>query len=84
LLANSGEETVSWVSYKFLDSPWYVDIIYVLRNLQAPPKLIKTKARFLKLKEAKFCILDHSLYWKDTGGILLNCLLEEEVTKYIK
>jgi hypothetical protein len=38
----------------------------------------------LKLKATKFCILDHSLYWKDPGGILLNCLLEEEVKKAIK
>jgi hypothetical protein len=49
LSKNSREETVPQVSQKFLESPWYVDIIYVLRNLQAPPKLSKTKARFLKL-----------------------------------
>jgi hypothetical protein len=84
LSTNSEEETVPQVSQKFLDSPWYADIIYVLRNLQAPPELRKTKAIFLKLKATKFCILDHSLYWKDPGGILLNCLLEEEVKKYIK
>jgi hypothetical protein len=84
LSANLGEETVSHVSQKFLDSPWYADIIYLLRNLQAPLELRKTIAIFLKLKETFFFILDHSLYWKDPGGILLNCLLEEEVKKYIK
>jgi hypothetical protein len=47
-----------------------------LRNLQAPPGLSKTKARFLKLKATKFCILDNSLYWKDPGGIFLSCILE--------
>jgi hypothetical protein len=61
----SEEEKVPQVSQKFLDSPWYDDIIYVLRNLQAPPELRKTKARFLKLKETIFCILNQSLYWKD-------------------
>jgi hypothetical protein len=46
LSTNSEEETVPQVSQKFLDSPWYVDIIYVLRNLQAPPELRKTKPYF--------------------------------------
>jgi hypothetical protein len=77
LSTNSEEETVPHVSKKFLDSPWYANIIYVLRNLQALPELRKTKAIFLKLNATKFCILNHSLYWKDPGGILLNCLLEE-------
>ena len=80
-LADLEEEKVPLVSQKFLDSIWYADIIYVLRNLQAPPKLRKTKARFLKLKATKFCILNQSLYWKDPGGILLSCLLEGEVEK---
>jgi hypothetical protein len=78
------EEKVPRVSQKFLDSLWYADIIYVLRNLQAPPELSKTKARFLKLKATKFCILNQSLYWKDPRGILLSCLLEREVEKNIK
>jgi hypothetical protein len=84
LSTDSEEERVPQISKKFLDSPWYADIIYVLRNLQAPLELSKTKARFLKLKGAKFCILDQSLYWKDPGGILLSCLLEEEVEKTIR
>jgi len=79
LSENSKEEIVSQVSHKFLEYPWYVDIIYVLRNLQAPPQLSKTKSRFLKLKATKFCILDDCLYWKDLGRILLSFLLEEEV-----
>jgi hypothetical protein len=72
------EETTAQVSQKFIDSPWYMDIIYVLKNLQAPLGLSKTKAIFLKLKATKFCILDNSLYWKDPGGILLSCLLEDD------
>jgi hypothetical protein len=52
--------------------------------LQYPPGLRKTKAMFLKLKVAKFCILDNSLYWKDPGGILLNCFLEEDMKHAIK
>jgi hypothetical protein len=56
----------------------------VLINLQAPPELRKTKAVFLKIKASKFCILNKSLYWKVPRGILLSCLLEEEVEKTIR
>jgi hypothetical protein len=56
----------------------------LLTNLQDPPELSQKKARFFKLKATKFCILDHSLYWKDPGGILLSCLLEGEVKQDIK
>jgi hypothetical protein len=72
------------ISQKFLDSAWYVDIIFVLKNLQAPPEYSKTKARFLKLKAAKFCIVNGMLYWKDPGGILLSCLTEDEAKKTIQ
>jgi hypothetical protein len=84
LSKNSQEEAVPQISQKFLDSPWYADVIYILRNLQDPLGLSKTKARFLKLKATKFFIMDNSLYWKDPGGILLNCFLEEEMKKAIK
>jgi hypothetical protein len=78
------EEITVQVSQEFIDSPWYADIIYVLENLQAPPGVSKTKARFLKLKAVKFCILDNSLYWKDPGGILLSCLLENDAKRAIQ
>jgi hypothetical protein len=78
------EEKVVQVPQQCIDSPWYADIIYVLENLQAPLGVSKTKARFLKLKAAKFCILDNSLSWKDPGGILLRCLLEDDVKRAIK
>lgn len=69
---------VQQVSERFVASPWYADILYVLQHLQAPPNWPKTKARFLKLKAVKFCIIDQSLYRKEPGGMLLNCLLEDE------
>lgn len=68
----------------FLASSWYKDIVHVLQNLQAPPELSKTWARSVKLKFAKFCILDRYLYWEYPGGMLLNCLLEEEAKQKIK
>ena len=71
------------ISEAFLDSMWYADIIFVLLNLQAPLVLSRTKARFLKLKAVRFCILDNVLFWKDYSGILLNCLLKEEADKIL-
>eukprot|EP00253_Pinus_taeda_P015204 PITA_15204 len=32
----------------------------------------------IEAKGSKFCIIKSALYWKDPGGILLNCLAEEE------
>ena len=59
-------------------SPWYSDIVYVLQNLSPPPGMARDKSRTLKLKAAKFCILNNSLYWKDPSGVLLNFLVAEE------
>ena len=64
------------ISHAFIESPWYADIIYVLKNLQAPPELSRTKSRFLKMKYSKFCIIDNALFWMNHEGILLNCLLK--------
>ena len=46
----------------FLASPWYRDVIYVLRNLQAPPELASTKARSVKLKSSRYYIINGFLY----------------------
>ena len=50
------------VSEMFALSPWYSDIIYVLKNLSPPPDMTRNKARTLKLKATKFCILNFALY----------------------
>ena len=68
----------------FIASSWYKDIIYVFQNIQAPPELSKTKARSIRIKAAKFCIIGEYLYWKDPGVVLLNCLLEEEAKEKIQ
>eukprot|EP00253_Pinus_taeda_P028011 PITA_28011 len=44
----------------------------------------RNKSRTLKLKAAKFCILNSALYWKDPGGMLLNCLVEEEAKRVVE
>ena len=68
----------------FTLSPCYSDIIYVWKNLQDPPRLSKTRARSVKLKAAKFCVMNQYLYWKDPCGILINCLLENEAQHTMK
>ena len=68
----------------FVASPWYSGIVYVLRNLQALEGLSKSRARSVKLKSVKFCIINKYLYWKDPGGVLLNCLLEDEAQQVTK
>jgi len=78
------EQATPNIKEVFLKSPWYTYLIFVLHNLQAPPGLTKNKARFLKLKALKFCILEGNLYWKDPGGILLNCLLKDEFDKVLQ
>ena len=50
------------VMIDFVASPWYSDIVHVLRNLQAPAGLSKSRARSVKLKAAKFCIINQYLY----------------------
>ena len=55
-----------------------------MQHLQVPIGMDKNKARFINLKVVKYCILNGCLYWKDLGGILLNCLLEDEAKKISK
>ena len=50
----------------------------MLQHLSPPPGMSKSKGRSLKLKSAKYCILNSALYWKYPGGIMLNCLVEDE------
>eukprot|EP00253_Pinus_taeda_P032149 PITA_32149 len=67
-LDNEQEMATPQINQTFLQSPWYADISFVLLNLQAPPRLSRTKKRFLKMKASKFCILDHVLFWKNHEG----------------
>ena len=68
----------------FSMSPWYTDIVYFLQNIQAPARLSKTRARSVKLKATKLCIINQYLYWKDPGVVMLHCLLENEAQQKMK
>jgi hypothetical protein len=41
----------------------------------------KSKARDLKLKAIRYCLIDQVLYWKDPLGVLLRCLDPQEAQK---
>ena len=74
-------ETLPEVPGIFSLLPWYADIVHVLQHLNPPPRFPSSKDRYLKLISLKYCILNGVLYWKDPGGVLLNCLVEGEVEK---
>ena len=42
------------------------------------------KARFLKMKSLRYCVIDNALFWKDSSGILLTCLLKYEANKNLQ
>ena len=83
-LDNEQELATPNISDAFLQSPWYVDICFVLLNLFAPPGFSRTKKRFLKMKASRFCVLDNALFWKNHEGILLNCLTLNETDSVMK
>jgi len=42
--------------------PWYKDVIYFLQELRPPDGLQRNKARALKLKAVRYCLVDQILY----------------------
>lgn len=37
-----------------------------------------------KLKATIFCLMNGAIYWKYPGGVLLNCLVEEEAKQVME
>jgi hypothetical protein len=60
---------------------WYKDILYFLQELKPPDGMGKSKARALKLKAVRYCLIDQTLYWKDPLGVFLRCLDPQEAQK---
>jgi ribonuclease HI len=61
--------------------PWYKDVIYFLQELRPPDGLQRNKARALKLKVVRYCLVDQILYWKDPLGVLLKCINPQEADR---
>jgi hypothetical protein len=61
--------------------PWYKDVIYFLEELRPPDGLQRNKARSLKLKAVRYCLIDQILYRKDPLGVLLKCMDPQEADR---
>jgi ribonuclease HI len=60
---------------------WYKDILWFLQELRPPDGMEKSKARALKLKAIRYCLIGQALYWKDPQGVLLMCLDPQQAQK---
>jgi hypothetical protein len=60
---------------------WYKEIIFFLQDLRPPDGMGKSKARALKLKVIRYCLIDQVLYWKDPLGVILRCLDPQEAQR---
>jgi hypothetical protein len=94
---NSSQEEEGWVDVneledqmvenrieeKFTSSNWYKDIVTYLLTLKCPADFSPSKDRTLKLHAVKHCISEKRLYWKDSLGFLLVCLVESEIEEVI-
>lgn len=80
---SENEDELVQINEKFLLSEWYKDVAFVLQHNRARANLSKSKAQFVKMKSLKYFVYDQFFFWKDSGGILLKCLIEEEADNVI-
>jgi hypothetical protein len=71
----------SKISPKLIECNWYKDLIHFFQTLQPPPRIDETKVGDLKLKEIRYCIVYHVLYWMEHIGVLLRCLDPDDAKK---
>jgi hypothetical protein len=57
---------------------WYADIVFFLSNLTCPSHWIGHKKIALRLKAAKYCIIQDGLEWRNLNGVILRCVDELE------
>ena len=67
------------IHIKYLNSPWYKEIVEYLLTLSCTPGCDKVKYRAIRMISQKYIIANGQLYWKDPSRILLLCLTENEV-----
>jgi hypothetical protein len=63
------------------DCAWYREILYFLQELRPPDGMGKSRARALKLKSVRYCLIEQVLYWRDPLAMLLRCLNPPEAQK---
>jgi hypothetical protein len=54
-----------------------------MQELRPPDGMGRSKARALKLKVIRYCLIDQVLYWNYLLGVLLRCLDPQEAQKII-
>ena len=62
---------------------WYVDIIYYLQHMIAPPHMRKNEERTIKLHALMFVIISGELWWRNMEGVLLKCVDKEKSVKIL-
>ena len=55
---SSTEHDKGQIYNRYIDSPWYGEIVYFLLHLQSPPDLNKSEYRSLKIKSLKYVLVD--------------------------
>ena len=76
------KQTVSHELQRLEQRPWYINIIFFLRNLICPDHLLGHKIRALRLKETKNCLTKYGLGWRNPDGLILRCVDEPKSNKY--
>ena len=61
-----------------IEQEWYKDIVYYLKILACPNHLLDYQRRALRLKASKYILTQDGLGWKNSDGIILNCVNLEE------
>jgi hypothetical protein len=75
---NQSRPTLSSKLQKLEQHQWYLDIIFFLSNLTCPSHLISHKRRALRMKAAKYCIIQDGLGWRKPDGLIPRCVNELE------
>jgi hypothetical protein len=57
---------------------WYKDVLYFLQELKPLDGMGKRRARDLKIKAVRYCLIDQVLYWRDPLGVFIRCLNPQE------
>jgi hypothetical protein len=77
-------EQINVVVSELEHDEWYFDIIYYLKNLVFPYRLVDYKRRDLRLRAMKYCLPENGLGWKDPDGFLFRCVNQEEDDKLLR
>jgi hypothetical protein len=77
------EQPMLQIDPTFFQYEWYKYVVFYLQNLKCLAKWDKGKAISVRLKEAKYCIIDQQMFWKYLGGILLNFITENQTSNII-